>query len=279
MCFGLFIVVTSNCALAEIVSCSFYCPENSEGVLTEETVTAEGSVITNDMCSEALSSCEGYTPSDDDLADFCTGASIYTFLENCTCDADETFNADRRVCLESGARPDTPVEPPDTPVEPTETSTEKKAEPKTYKAIPVKGIDLPTEMMITADIPTLIGQVIKAVLGIVGSIALLMFIYGGFLWLMSAGSPERVAKGKNVLIWASVGLVVIFVSYALVNFVIGSLAGAGGKQGASSTVQNRCCCDESGEAEGVSSARECSAMGAIGSEECEWVEVSRCPSG
>lgn len=72
-------------------------------------------------------------------------------------------------------------------------------------------------------LPVLIGKIIKALLGITGSIALVMFIYGGFTWMTAAGSPEAVSKGKNILIWAVVGLVVIFSAYGLVNFVIGSL--------------------------------------------------------
>lgn len=70
------------------------------------------------------------------------------------------------------------------------------------------------------EIPVLIGRIIKAVLGIVGSLALVMFIYGGFMWMTSAGNSEQVQKGKNILIWAALGLAVIFSSYALVKFVI-----------------------------------------------------------
>ena len=66
----------------------------------------------------------------------------------------------------------------------------------------------------------LIGRIINAVLSIVGSIALAMFIYGGFTWMTAAGGAEKVQKGKDILIWAAIGLVVIFASYALVNFVI-----------------------------------------------------------
>lgn len=69
-------------------------------------------------------------------------------------------------------------------------------------------------------IPELIGRIINGVLGIVGSLALVMFIYGGFTWMTAAGNSEKVQKGKDILIWASIGLVVIFASYALVNFVI-----------------------------------------------------------
>lgn len=77
------------------------------------------------------------------------------------------------------------------------------------------------------DPAALVGGVIKAVLGIVGSIALLMFIYGGFLWLTSGGSTEKITKGKNVLTWAAIGLTVIFLSYTLVNFVIQGLTKGG----------------------------------------------------
>lgn len=66
----------------------------------------------------------------------------------------------------------------------------------------------------------LIGRVINAVLGIVGSLALLMFIYGGLTWMTAAGNSDKVEKGKNILLWATIGMVVIFSSYSLVKFII-----------------------------------------------------------
>lgn len=69
----------------------------------------------------------------------------------------------------------------------------------------------------------LIGKVINAALGIVGSLALLMFIYGGFTWMLASGNAEAVTKGRNILIWATVGLVIIFSAYALVKFVFSGL--------------------------------------------------------
>lgn len=73
------------------------------------------------------------------------------------------------------------------------------------------------------DIRVIIGRVIKYALGIVGSLALLMFIYGGGLWLLSGGSSEKIEKGQKTILWATLGLGVIFASYALVNFVIKAL--------------------------------------------------------
>lgn len=73
-------------------------------------------------------------------------------------------------------------------------------------------------------IQELIGKVIQAALGISGSLALLMFIYGGFTWMLSAGNSEKVTKGKNTLVWASIGLIVIFSSYAMVRFIFTGLS-------------------------------------------------------
>ena len=77
----------------------------------------------------------------------------------------------------------------------------------------------------TTDVPTIIGNVIKGVIGIVGSLALLMFVYGGLLWMTSMGNQEKVDQGRKILIWATAGLVVIFSSYVLVSFTIKSLTG------------------------------------------------------
>jgi len=70
---------------------------------------------------------------------------------------------------------------------------------------------------------TLLGRIINAVLGITGSLALVMFIYGGTTWMLSAGNAEQVSKGKNIIIWATIGLVIIFSAYALVKFIFTSL--------------------------------------------------------
>lgn len=71
----------------------------------------------------------------------------------------------------------------------------------------------------------IIGNIIRAALGIVGSLALAVFIYGGFTWVISAGNDDKIKKGKDMIIWATLGLAVIFASYALVTFIIGAVAG------------------------------------------------------
>ena len=69
----------------------------------------------------------------------------------------------------------------------------------------------------------LIGVVIQAVLGLVGGIALVMMVYGGFQWLTAAGNEEKIKNGTQTMLWAAIGLVLVFSSYLLVETVLSFL--------------------------------------------------------
>ena len=71
----------------------------------------------------------------------------------------------------------------------------------------------------------LIGRIISAILGVVGSIALLLFVYGGLIWMTSSGSPDKVKKGRDTLLWAAIGLVVIFSAYGLTRYLLATVQG------------------------------------------------------
>ena len=75
----------------------------------------------------------------------------------------------------------------------------------------------------TTDINEVIGRIVKAIIGISGSFALAVFIYGGTIWMFSGGNTSRIQKGRNAMIYASIGLAVIFLSYTLVSYVLRAL--------------------------------------------------------
>ena len=70
------------------------------------------------------------------------------------------------------------------------------------------------------DLKVIIGRIINYILGFSGTLALLMFIWGGFTWMTSGGAEAKIKSGKDTLIWATIGLVVIFSAYALVKTLI-----------------------------------------------------------
>lgn len=63
-------------------------------------------------------------------------------------------------------------------------------------------------------------NVIQWALGVLGLIAVIMILFGGVMWMTSAGNEEKVRKAKEILRAAIIGLVVILLSWALVAFVI-----------------------------------------------------------
>lgn len=73
------------------------------------------------------------------------------------------------------------------------------------------------------DMLALVIRASKWVLGIVGSLALLMFVYGGLMFLISAGSSDRVNKARTILTAAVVGLIIVFTSFLIIQFVLKSI--------------------------------------------------------
>jgi hypothetical protein len=68
-------------------------------------------------------------------------------------------------------------------------------------------------------IPALVKTILSAILGIVGTLALAMFVYGGLTWMTSAGRQDAVSRGKGIITWATLGLIMVFFSYVLIKFV------------------------------------------------------------
>ena len=68
-----------------------------------------------------------------------------------------------------------------------------------------------------------IGQYISAIFDFAtaaaGILAVVVMMFGGFLWLMSGGNQERAANGKAYIASALSGLVLVLFSYTLLNFV------------------------------------------------------------
>lgn len=63
----------------------------------------------------------------------------------------------------------------------------------------------------------IISTIIKTALTIIGALALLMFVWGGFQWLTSAGNDQKVEAGTKTMLWAVVGIILVFASYVLLS--------------------------------------------------------------
>lgn len=71
----------------------------------------------------------------------------------------------------------------------------------------------------TTDPSAYVGRIISGLMGVLGSLTLVMFVYSGLLWMTAAGDAGKSEKARDILVWSSLGLLVIFSSYAILRFV------------------------------------------------------------
>jgi hypothetical protein len=75
-----------------------------------------------------------------------------------------------------------------------------------------------------ASLATLVGQIIGALLSLLGVLLVVLVIYAGFLWMTAQGSEDKVKTAKKILTNAVIGMVLIFAAYAITNFVVEQVA-------------------------------------------------------
>ncbi len=63
----------------------------------------------------------------------------------------------------------------------------------------------------------------KKIFGLIGAVALAAFVYGGFLMVFSFGSSDKIQQGKDVMVAAVIGIIIVFSAYLAVNFILNVL--------------------------------------------------------
>jgi amino acid transporter len=87
------------------------------------------------------------------------------------------------------------------------------------KEIPVEPPDYVPEKPLSE----LITQISSTILFLVGIVAVLFLIIGGFQYITASGNPEQVETAKKTIMYAIIGIIVCLLSYAVVYFVIGRI--------------------------------------------------------
>jgi hypothetical protein len=93
----------------------------------------------------------------------------------------------------------------------------------TFAAGPYYGLDEAANQAgldSTKEAPTLIGNVIGSILALIGVIFFVLMVYGGFLWMTAHGDSGQVDKGRETIIAAVIGIIIVVASYALTAFIM-----------------------------------------------------------
>lgn len=78
-------------------------------------------------------------------------------------------------------------------------------------------------------LPVIIGNMIKATLGISGVIALIFIVWGGVKWMSSHGAEDKIKDARKLMISGIVGIAIIAAAYTITDFLISNISGAIGQ--------------------------------------------------
>lgn len=84
----------------------------------------------------------------------------------------------------------------------------------------------------STDIRLIVARIIRAALGLLGIVLVVLIMYAGFLWMTAGGNEDQIAKSKTMIKNAVIGLIIILSAYTIVWFVMRMLGvGEGGGNG------------------------------------------------
>ncbi|KKU31781.1 MAG: hypothetical protein UX45_C0025G0013 [Candidatus Uhrbacteria bacterium GW2011_GWF2_46_218] len=76
------------------------------------------------------------------------------------------------------------------------------------------------------DITIVIARLIRTFISILGIIAVVFILYGGWMWITSKGEQDKLRKAQQVIINAVIGLVLVLSAFAIAQFVLNALSDA-----------------------------------------------------
>ena len=76
------------------------------------------------------------------------------------------------------------------------------------------------------DIRTTVASIIKTAMGLLGIVAVVIILIGGFKWMTAGGNEEQTGEAKKWIFSGVIGLAIILSAYALATWIINSLVTA-----------------------------------------------------
>lgn len=84
--------------------------------------------------------------------------------------------------------------------------------------------NLPMNDNTTDKLTSRVGTMVGIVLSFVGVLFLILIIYAGLTWMTAAGNEQKIGKAKDIIIAATIGLIIVLSAYAITKFIGTSVA-------------------------------------------------------
>jgi len=73
------------------------------------------------------------------------------------------------------------------------------------------------------DVRVMVADIVRTLLGLLGILAVVIILIGGFKWMTAMGEDDKIGEAKKLLSAGVIGLVIILCAYAIANFAIDQL--------------------------------------------------------
>ena len=75
------------------------------------------------------------------------------------------------------------------------------------------------------DLTVNITNILNVIIGVLGILAVIVIIFGGVQYMTSTGDAAKVKKAKDTILYGVIGLIIVILAFAIVNFVINNVNG------------------------------------------------------
>lgn len=87
----------------------------------------------------------------------------------------------------------------------------KKTQELAAKNLNPIGINAPSD---------LISRGINLLMAFIGSIALILYIVSGFIWMSAGGNADKVTQAKGIMVWTTLGVIAMAASYMILKAIL-----------------------------------------------------------
>jgi len=76
------------------------------------------------------------------------------------------------------------------------------------------------------DLKDTIILIIEVLLGFLGIAAVVVLLYGGYIWMTAAGNDEKIGTARKIMTAGVIGLVIVLAAFGIARFVVDALVNA-----------------------------------------------------
>lgn len=80
--------------------------------------------------------------------------------------------------------------------------------------------DISKNTLSNKSLTEIVGGVIKIILGLSALVTFVFIVWGGVEWTFSQGNPEVITKARTRVINATVGIIIISISFGITEFIL-----------------------------------------------------------